>query len=122
MILYFLLIIIRKVKHYCEIAKRLNIKINYTKSFVVPINRSFKYCNWKYRLLESGKIICKPCISTIKRQKKKLKKMIKLNICEEEKECTRHAFIAYLSLGNVRISHLQNFPKQKVLQMNLQNF
>ena len=88
---------------YCKIAENLNIKINYKKSFIAPINRSFKYCNWKYRLYESGKIICKPCINTIKRQKKKLKKMIKLSINEEEIEYTRIAFNAYLALGNAKI-------------------
>lgn len=71
---------------------------NNKKSYIIPINRSFKYCKWKYKLYETGKIICKPCINTIKRQKLKLKKMFKLNININEIENTKRSFNAYLSL------------------------
>ena len=54
------------LNEYKQIANLLNIKINTKKSYIVPIKSSFKYCKWKYKLLNSGKIIYKPCIETIK--------------------------------------------------------
>ncbi len=62
------------IGEYIKISKLLKIKINYKKSFIIPISSCFKYCKWKYKLLKSGKVICIPCIETIKRQRKKLKR------------------------------------------------
>ena len=87
------------LEQYTKIANSLNIKISNKKSFILPISGSFKYCKWKYKLFENGKVICKPCIKTIKRQRLKLKKMIKLKINIEEIENTRNSFNAYLSLS-----------------------
>ena len=84
---------------YRKLSVFLSININNKKSFIIPIKSCFKYCKWKYKLFEDGKIICKPCIKTIKRQKLKLKKMKKLNLSINEIENTRNSFNAYLSLG-----------------------
>ena len=93
------------LEEYKRIANELKIKINEKKSYIIPINQSFVYCKWNYKLLKTGKIICKPCIKTIKRQKQKLRKMISLNMPFEEIECTKNSFNAYLSLGNTSIYH-----------------
>lgn len=84
---------------YTKIVNSLNIKINNKKSFIISIKSSFKYCKWKYKLFKNGKIICKPCIEIIKRQKKKLKKMKKISINSEEIETTKMSFNSYLLLG-----------------------
>lgn len=85
---------------YKVLATSLNIKINDKKSYIVPINRTFKYCKWRYKLLKTGKIVRIPCILTIRRQKVKLNKIKKLNLSKEEINTTRIAFKAYLSIGN----------------------
>lgn len=86
---------------YIEICESLQIKINIKKSFIVSIKSCFKYCKWKYKILNNGKIICKPCIKTIKRQRLKLKKMKKLNLPLQEIENTKKSFKSYISMGNV---------------------
>lgn len=83
------------LEDYNKIANSLNIKINNKKSYIIPIRNNFKYCKWKYKLLGSGKITCKPCTETIKRQNKKLNKLKKLNISIEEIEKTKKSFYAY---------------------------
>ncbi len=82
---------------YIKISNLLKIKLNKKKSVIVPINKCFKYCKWRYTLFENGKVICKPSIQTIKRQRLKLKKMKKLNLPISEIETTRNSFNAYLS-------------------------
>ena len=86
---------------YIKLCNSLQIKINNKKSFIVPIKSCFKYCKWKYKILNNGKIICKPCIKTIKRQRLKLKKMKKLNLPLQEIENTKKSFKSYISMGNV---------------------
>lgn len=88
---------------YKKKASLLNIKINDKKSFIIPIKSCFTYCKWKYTLVRNGKILCKPCIKTIKRQRLKLKKMKKLNISNKEIEYTKNSFNAYISLGGINI-------------------
>ena len=88
------------LEEYVKIANSLKININVKKSYIVPIKSCFKYCKWKYKLNKNGKIICKPYIKTIKRQKLKLKKMKKLMLPMEEIENTKRSFNAYLSLGH----------------------
>lgn len=90
------------LEEYKNIASSLNIKINNKKSFIVPINSYFNYCKWKYKIFESGKAVCKPCLKTIKRQRKKIKKLEKLNISIEEIEQTRNAFKSYLLQGKYK--------------------
>ena len=86
---------------YTKLCNSLKIKINNKKSFIVPIKSCFKYCKWKYKILNNGKIICKPCIKTIKRQRLKLKKMKKLNLSLQEIENTKNSFKSYISMVNV---------------------
>lgn len=88
---------------YNKIANSISIKINKKKSFIVPININFIYCKWKYKLYKNGRIKCKPCIKTLKRQRLKLKKMKKLKLTYEEIRNTINSFNAYLSLGNTSI-------------------
>ncbi len=85
---------------YKKIAQLLSIKINTKKSYISRIDKTFKYCKWRYKLLNSGKVICIPCIQTIKRQRIKLKKMKNLKLPKEEIEATKNAYKAYLSIGN----------------------
>ena len=85
---------------YKKKASLLNIKINDKKSFIIPIKSCFTYCKWKYTLVGNGKILCKPCIKTIKRQNLKLKKMKELKLSKEEIEATINSFKAYRTLVN----------------------
>ena len=88
------------LEEYNKKASLLDIKINNKKSFIVPIKSCFTYCKWKYKLLINGKIICKPCIKTIKRQNLKLRKMKELRLPKEEIEATMNSFKAYRTLVN----------------------
>lgn len=88
------------LNEYNKKAESLGIKINNKKSYIVTIKSIFRYCKWKYKLFTNGKVIYKPCIETIKRQKNKLKTMKKLSISIEEIKNTINSFNAYLSLGN----------------------
>ena len=85
---------------YYQICEKLRIKVNKNKTFIIPINKYFKYCKWVYYLNSNGKIKCIPHKDTIYRQRKKLKKMIKKKINSKEIINTRKSFIAYLTLGN----------------------
>lgn len=86
------------LEEYKKIANLLNIKINKNKSYIITLKSSFKYCKWKYKLLNNGKIICKTCIETLKRQNKKIKKMKKRNINSEEILKIKKSFNAYISM------------------------
>ena len=88
------------LEKYNNICNLLSIKINIKKSFISRVNKTFKYCKWRYKLLNSGKVICIPCIKTIRRQRIKLRKMAKFNIDKKEIEITSNSYKAYLSLGN----------------------
>ena len=85
---------------YKIIADSLDIKINTKKSYITRLNKPFKYCKWRYKLLDSGKVICIPCIDTIRRQRVKLTKMRRHKLSKKEVEVTKNAYKAYLSLGN----------------------
>ena len=89
------------LNEYRNLANIYKIKLNNKKSLIVPISKCFTYCKWKYNILDNGKIIIKPHKSTVKRQKNKLKKMIKLKLSIEEINQTKNSFISYLSLSNV---------------------
>lgn len=54
----------------------------------------------RYKLLNTGKVICIPFIETIRIQRIKLNSMIKLKLKEEKIETTRNSFNVYLSLEN----------------------
>ncbi len=88
------------LEKYNNICNLLSIKINIKKSFISRVNKTFKYCKWRYKLLNNGKVICIPCIKTIRRQRIKLRKMAKFNIDKREIEITSNSYKAYLSLGN----------------------
>lgn len=57
----------------------------------------FKYCKWKYNISENGKVIRIPVKNTIYRQRRKLRKMIKLNV---DINITLNSFKSYLNIGN----------------------
>ena len=63
---------------YEKIANKLNIAINKKKTKIVPLSNNFIYCKWKYIITENGKIIRIPAKKTIYRQRRKLKRMVKL--------------------------------------------
>lgn len=85
---------------YYKISSSLKLKINRNKTKIIPINNYFKYCKWHYHISDNGKIIIVPDKSTIYRQIRKLKKMYKLSINNNEINQTRDSFIAYLNNGN----------------------
>lgn len=86
------------LNNYIKLANQLNIKINKNKTKIVKIN-DFSFCKWRYKLVDSGKIICIPFKDTIYRQRRKLRKMCRLNL-NEEINITRLCFNSYLEIGN----------------------
>ena len=96
---------------YIKLCNSLKIKINIKKSFIVSIKSCFKYCKWKYKILNNGKIICKPCIKTIKRQRLKLKKMEKIKISINDINNTINSLNAYLLLGAKNNKQILKFLK-----------
>lgn len=67
--------ILYKIKQLC---KNLNITLSPKKTIIVPISNGIKWLKTKFYLLKNGKIIRKPCRDSIARQRRKLKKQIKL--------------------------------------------
>lgn len=80
----------------------MNIKINNKKSYIVPFKRCFCYCQWRYKILKSGKIIIKPSMRTIKRQRRKIRKLKEINVPIDEINATINSYRAYLELGNIK--------------------
>ncbi len=85
---------------YIELADSLNIFINKSKTKIVNIQDYFYYCKWKFRILESNKIIMSSSKKTIFRQRRKLKKMVKKHINKDELDIVYNSFKAYLNMGN----------------------
>ena len=88
------------LKEYYSIASTLDLRINKNKTKIIPFGKKFNYCKWKYLINEKDKIRIRPVNSTIYRQRKKLKKMINLGLCNEEIKLSKDSFIAYLNIGN----------------------
>ena len=88
------------LQEYYQIAENLKIVINKNKTRIIPIGHYFLYCKWKYCINKNGKIVCVPHKDTIYRERRKLKKMYKLDLDSNEIEITRSSFIAYLNQGN----------------------
>ena len=95
---------LKLLKEYNLIAHSLGIKINMKKTRLIPIRESFIFCKWKYLLLKSGKIICKPIRKTVYRQKRKLKKLNNLcldgRVLKEEVDIVKSCFNSYLNISN----------------------
>lgn len=86
------------LKEYISFSNKLDIKINYNKTKIVPLNNYFKYCKWHFKLLNTSKVIMVPDKNTFYRQRRKLRKMINKNITNEI-EKVRTCFKAYLNIG-----------------------
>lgn len=82
---------------YYLLCSKLKVKVNLKKTKIIPIKKYFKYCKWKYNINENGKVICVPFKDTIYRQRRKLRKMIKLNV---DTSITKNSFKSYLNIGN----------------------
>ena len=91
---------VKVLNDYYLICDNLHIKVNKKKTKIVPIRKYFKYCKWKYNIIENGNVILIPCKDTIYRQRRKLRRMKKKRISKYERGLSRDAFIAYLSQGN----------------------
>lgn len=95
---------LKLLKEYNLIAHSLGIKINMKKTRLIPIREFFIFCKWKYLLLKSGKIICKPIRKTVYRQKRKLKKLNNLcldgRVLKEEVDIVKSCFNSYLNISN----------------------
>lgn len=89
---------IKLLNNYINLTNELKIKINKNKTKINEI-KNFKFCKWKYKLLDSGKILCIPYKETIYRQRRKLRKMKNLLI-KEDINITKSCFKAYLNIGN----------------------
>ena len=92
--------VLNTLNGYYSICDRLHIKVNKKKTLIVPINKYFKYCKWKYNINKNGKVVLIPCKDTIYRQRRKLRRMIKLMISKYEIDLSRNACIAYINKGN----------------------
>lgn len=99
------------LEEYYIICKKLKLKINKKKTLIIPIKKYFKYCKWKYNINKNGKVICIPVKDTIYRQRRKLRRMIKLNVQINE---TVNSFKSYLNIGNSYkyIKHIEKIPNQ----------
>lgn len=84
---------------YKIISMELNIKINSNKTIIVNLNRCFKFCNWKFKLLDNGNVYYKVCRNTIYRQRRKIVKMFNNCVNIIEIYNTIVSFKAYLKLG-----------------------
>ena len=82
--------VLNTLNGYYSICDRLHIKVNKKKTLIVPINKYFKYCKWKYNINKNGKVVLIP----------KLRRMIKLMISKCEIDLSRNACIAYINKGN----------------------
>lgn len=87
------------LKEYTSLANKLNIKINPKKTKIVSLNECFTYCKWRFKLLNTGKVIMIPDNKTIYRKRRKLRKMINKNIVNEI-NIVKTCFKAYLNIGN----------------------
>ena len=76
-----------------------DIIINKKKTKIIPITEYFTFCKWKYKLLDDI-ILCIPCKDTLYRERRKLRKMIRLSLLNSEIYTTYVSFLAYLSIGN----------------------
>ena len=85
---------------YYEICRELNIKINKNKTKIIPIGKRFLFCKWYFNINHNYKVRIIPHKSTIYRQRRKLKRMIKKKVDFVDIETTTNAFIAYLNIGN----------------------
>ena len=61
-------------KLYAEI----NIVINNKKTKIISLNQNFSFLKTRYKITESGKIIKKPCRTSITRERRRLKRQLKL--------------------------------------------
>lgn len=67
--------ILGKIKEICA---DLKIVLSPKKTVIVPFKNGIKWLKTKYYLLKTGKIIRKPCRESVVRQRKKLKKQLKM--------------------------------------------
>ena len=88
--------VLKILNEYYLLCSKLKLIVNPKKTKIIPINKYFKYCKWKYNV-NNGKIICVPVKDTIYRQRRKLRKMIKLKV---DTSITINNFNAYLNIGN----------------------
>ena len=88
---------VKVLNDYYLICDNLHIKVNKKKTKIVPIRKYFKYCKWKYNIIENGNVILIPCKDTIYRQRRKLRRMLKLGVDVGQ---TVNSFEAYLDIGN----------------------
>lgn len=87
------------LEEYEKLASSLKIIINKKKTKIIPITEYFTFCKWKYKLLDDI-ILCIPCKDTLYRDRRKLRKMIRLSLLNSEIYTTYVSFLAYLSIGN----------------------
>lgn len=87
------------LKEYTSLANKLNIKINPKKTKIVSLNECFTYCKWRFKLLNTGKVIMVPNKKTIYRQRRKIRKMVSKNLFNEI-NIVKTSFKAYLNIGN----------------------
>ena len=85
---------------YYSICDKLHIKVNKRKTMIVPIDKYFKYCKWKYNINENGNVVLTPRKDTIYRQRRKLRRMIKSKVSKYEVGLSRNACIAYINQGD----------------------
>ena len=89
------------LNHYYLLCDKLHLRINKSKTKIIKVGNYFTYCKWKYNIDSNGKVICIPARSTIYRQRRKLRKMYKLNLDINDINITRTGFKAYLNIGNI---------------------
>lgn len=54
-------------------AESLGLTISHSKTKIVPLHRSFKYCKLKYTLISTGKVVVNGCRGSVKRARKKFR-------------------------------------------------
>lgn len=115
--------LIHKDKHYLEyclqeirkICDELGIKLNKTKTRIVPLDEGFWFLKGKYILLSSGKIVCRASRDGCLRMKRKLKKF-KLML-ENGKMTQNDIYMSYQSFR----SHLLHFDSYHLVK-NMDSF
>lgn len=85
--------------NYIKLSNSINIVINKKKTKIINIKNKFKYCKWIFKF-NNNKVIYYPIKDTIYRQRRKLRKMYKLNISINEINNTKNCFISYLNIEN----------------------
>ena len=88
------------LNNYYELCNTLNIKINKKKTKIIPVGKRFLFCKWYFNIDKNTKVTMIPHKSTIYRQRRKVRKMIKKQVNYQDIETTIISFIAYLNLGN----------------------